>query len=100
MQSGDKSWEGDGGRLSGQRQAGPCVSESGQSSRNKLGRKGRWCGRMRRREGIGLEIEAEEGTLQSPESLAETGKWEVGWWGRVCFASLGGNLGLIPPKEI
>lgn len=28
MQSRDKSWEGDGGRLSGQRQAGPCVSES------------------------------------------------------------------------
>lgn len=42
--SGDTSWKGDGGRLSGHRQAGPCVSESGQSSRNKLGRKERWGG--------------------------------------------------------
>lgn len=52
---------------------------------------------MGRRKGIGLEIEAEEGTPQSPESLAEIGQWEVGWWGRVYSASLGGNLGTREP---
>lgn len=59
-------------------------------------------GSMRRRKGIGLEIEAEEGSPQSPESLAEIGQWEVGWWGRVYSASLGGNLGtrgLFPQRK-
>lgn len=56
---------------------------------------------MRRREGFGLEVEAEEGTLQSPASLAETGQWEVGWWGRSVLPALEGTWepGAYSPKR-